>query len=216
MQATDPSVDNSTIFAFEIDTGTITRGSSSTGVSTFPVSSFRIGSAADVPLVAAGIEYDFKYVSSVLVREQDIEDDAIVNRHVKDIDASKVTSGTLNTNRIPNLSANKVTSGTLHADRIPNLSANKVTSDTLHADRIPNLSANKLTSGRLNRARLPAESDPVGKQSFFLPASSLTPKGVSYSIGSTSGVDRRFPRLVFGNSEGDDVEVHAITTVVMG
>ena len=53
------------------------------------------------------------------------------------------------------ISATKITSGTLSADRIPNLSASKITSGTLSADRIPNLSATKITSGRLTTSRLP-------------------------------------------------------------
>ena len=41
------------------------------------------------------------------------------------------------TSKIPNLNANKITSGTLSASRIPNLNANKITSGTLSASRIP-------------------------------------------------------------------------------
>ena len=54
---------------------------------------------------------------------------------------------------VPNLDASKITSGTLGADRIPGLAASKITSGTLGVDRIPSLSTDKLTSGTLGVAR---------------------------------------------------------------
>jgi predicted subunit of tRNA(5-methylaminomethyl-2-thiouridylate) methyltransferase len=74
---------------------------------------------------------------------------------IPNLDASKITTGTLATDRIPNLNANKITEGTLTADRIPNLDANKITTGTLTADRIPNLNANKITEGTLTADRIP-------------------------------------------------------------
>lgn len=47
------------------------------------------------------------------------------------IDTANITSGILNSDRIPNLSADKITTGTLNASRIPNLSADKITSGTV-------------------------------------------------------------------------------------
>ncbi len=55
-----------------------------------------------------------------------------------DLDASNVSSGTLNANRVPDLNANKITEGTLGSNRIPNLNANKITIGELDADRIGN------------------------------------------------------------------------------
>jgi len=49
------------------------------------------------------------------------------------IDNTKIT---LDTNEIPNLDAGKITSGSLGADRIPNLSADKITSGTFSDARI--------------------------------------------------------------------------------
>ena len=46
---------------------------------------------------------------------------------------------------IPNLNASKITAGTLGADRIPNLNASKITAGTLGADRIPTLSTSKIS-----------------------------------------------------------------------
>ncbi len=70
------------------------------------------------------------------------------------IDSAHITSGTINSARIPNLSANKITSGTLNANNvtITNLTvdAAQITSGTIATARIPNLSADKITSGTIN------------------------------------------------------------------
>jgi len=66
---------------------------------------------------------------------------------------------------IPNLDASKITTGSLSADRIPGLAANKITTGTFDDARMPstvlnsnvdltNLSATNLTSGTVNIARL--------------------------------------------------------------
>ena len=60
---------------------------------------------------------------------------------VPNLDASKITSGTINASRMPNLDAGKVNSGSFSTSRIPNLSASKITSGTLNAARIPDLSS---------------------------------------------------------------------------
>ena len=60
---------------------------------------------------------------------------------VPNLDASKITSGTINASRMPNLDAGKVNSGSFSTSRIPNLDAGKITSGTLNAARIPNLSS---------------------------------------------------------------------------
>ncbi len=69
------------------------------------------------------------------------------------IDATSITSGLLDANRIPNLSANKITTDTFNVARIPTLTADKI--PTLTADKIPNLSANKITTDTFNVARIP-------------------------------------------------------------
>ena len=60
---------------------------------------------------------------------------------IPNLDASKITSGTINASRMPNLDAGKVNSGSFSTSRIPNLDAGKITSGTLNAARIPNLSS---------------------------------------------------------------------------
>lgn len=73
---------------------------------------------------------------------------------ITNLNASNVSSGTLNASRIPNLNASKVTAGAFHVDRIPALPASKVTSGTFAADRIPSLNASILGSGTVPAARL--------------------------------------------------------------
>jgi len=75
--------------------------------------------------------------------------DQIDAANIPSLAASKITSGTFNTDRIPSLAASKITSGTLDGARIPNLNASKITAGTLSTSRIPNLSTDKLTSGTL-------------------------------------------------------------------
>lgn len=77
-----------------------------------------------------------------------------ISNGVLNVDAARITSGTIATARIPNLSADKITAGTIHVDRIPSLSADKITVGTLNADRIPNISASKITSGTINASNV--------------------------------------------------------------
>ena len=74
---------------------------------------------------------------------------------IPSLDAGKITSGTFSSDRIPNLDAGKITSGTFGTDRIPNLDASKTTSGTFSSDRIPGLDASKITSGQLDSGRIP-------------------------------------------------------------
>ena len=54
-----------------------------------------------------------------------------------DLNAIKITTGTLAVARIPNLNASKITTGTLAVARIPNLDASKMTTGQLAVDRLP-------------------------------------------------------------------------------
>jgi hypothetical protein len=75
---------------------------------------------------------------------------------VQNVDAGKMTTGTLNAGRIPNLDAGKITTGSFAAARIPSLDASKVTSGAFDAARIPSLDASKITTGVFNAARIPS------------------------------------------------------------
>lgn len=94
--------------------------------------------------------------------------------NVTNLNASSITTGTLDINRIPNLTADKITSGTLNAnlinvtnlnasnitvgtltaERVDGLPASKITSGTFSVNRIPNLSADKITTGQLSANRI--------------------------------------------------------------
>jgi len=68
-----------------------------------------------------------------------------------DVDGTvNATTFTGDGSALENLSADKITTGTLNVDRIPDLSADKITTETLNADRIPNLSADKITGGTID------------------------------------------------------------------
>jgi len=56
--------------------------------------------------------------------------------------------------QIPNLDAGKITTGTLATAQIPNLDAGKITTGTLATAQIPALDAGKITTGTLADARL--------------------------------------------------------------
>jgi hypothetical protein len=88
--------------------------------------------AVGQPLVAAG-SGDNLVVAGRLTANEFAGNGAALS----DLDASKITSGTLSAARIPGLDAGKITTGTLGADRIPGLDAGKITSGTLADARLP-------------------------------------------------------------------------------
>jgi len=74
---------------------------------------------------------------------------------IPNIDAGKITSGTLADARIPSLNASKINAGTFAAAQIPALDAGKITTGALGVDRIPSLDAGKITTGTLGSDRIP-------------------------------------------------------------
>ncbi|SVD42986.1 uncharacterized protein METZ01_LOCUS395840, partial [marine metagenome] len=83
-------------------------------------------------------------------------------REVTEVDAAKITTGTIPEARITSLAASKLT-GTvdnarisLDAAEIPNLAASKITTGELANDRVAALPASKITSGTVDVARLPS------------------------------------------------------------
>lgn len=75
------------------------------------------------------------------------------NIEAGNIDADRITSGTLSTGRIPNLNADKITSGYLSAARIESgsLNANVIGAGTINAGviTVSNISATNITTGTL-------------------------------------------------------------------
>ena len=102
---------------------------------------------------------------------------------VLNVAAANITSGTIDTARIPNLSADKITAGTIHVDRIPSLNADKITVGTLNADRIPNISASKITSGTISTDRLSSSVITTGNFS----SKTLTTGNLSVTNGGNIG-----------------------------
>jgi len=75
---------------------------------------------------------------------------------VQNVDAGKMTTGTLAVGRIPSLDAGKITTGAFNVARIPSLDAAKITTGTFTAAQIPGLDGAKITSGTIAAARLPS------------------------------------------------------------
>lgn len=102
---------------------------------------------------------------------EQIEKQKIIVENLPDIPASKITSGTLNPDRLPvvpnskigDLDASKITTGTFYESRIPTLDASKIGSGTIGIVRLPDipaskieeLPAEKITSGTFNESRIP-------------------------------------------------------------
>jgi hypothetical protein len=87
--------------------------------------------------------------------------------NLQNLNAANITSGTLNSNRVPALDASKITFGALDPNRVPNLDASKIASGTLDVNRLPNHDASKITSGTLADARLSGDVARRGGGNFF-------------------------------------------------
>lgn len=77
---------------------------------------------------------------------------------VQNVDAGKMTSGTLVLARIPLLPASKIDTagGAFNVAQIPNLDAAKTTTGVFATARIPGLNASWITAGTIDAARLPS------------------------------------------------------------
>lgn len=122
---------------------------------------------------------------------------AVTNIKVSAVDASKITTGTLDQDRLPStINANKivsVSSSTIEAAAVPSIDASKITTGTLGTSRIPDLSAAKITSGTLQVAQggtgagtqvgalgnLKAYSDSTGASGYRIFISTTEPGGAT-------------------------------------
>lgn len=93
--------------------------------------------------------------------------------------AADITSGTLNTARIPNLDASKVTSGQFSINRIPGLAASIITSGTMSMSRLPYSTSQTSTSDSLLAT--------IGAANEKLKAHTGTGAEIIVSTGSPSG-----------------------------
>lgn len=106
-----------------------------------------------------------------------------------------VTNYGLSASDIPNLAASKITSGTFNTNRIPSLAASKITSGTFDAARIPTLAIGTKTSGTLAVSRGGTNATSFADKSVIvsqdsgtdtLAAKAMTTNG-SLLIGGSSG-----------------------------
>ncbi|MCK9494157.1 MAG: hypothetical protein M0R75_01495 [Dehalococcoidia bacterium] len=72
--------------------------------------------------------------------------------------ASIITAGTLDSDRIPGLDAAKITGGVLDSARIPNLTPTKIVGGVFDAAQIPSLPASRITEGTFDSARIAEDS----------------------------------------------------------
>ncbi|MFZ4576323.1 MAG: beta-propeller fold lactonase family protein, partial [Phycisphaerales bacterium] len=80
----------------------------------------------------------------------------------------------VNGSGLENLDASKITTGTLAAAQIPNLDASKITTGTLATAQIPNLDASKITTGTLADARLSTNVALLGSNQTFTGTTNFT------------------------------------------
>lgn len=115
--------------------------------------------------------------------------------------------------------ASKITSGTFNVDRIPNLPTSKITSGVLDSSRIPNLDAAKITSGIVSRiSRIDAAADGNGGQSLVgytsganIHASTVTDGSTSIYNGITDGADKS---IAIRNKDSENHVVGQFRTVI--
>ncbi|MFW0784501.1 hypothetical protein AAFP35_08250 [Gordonia sp. CPCC 206044] len=126
--------------------------------------------------------------------------------------AADITSGTLDSTRVPNLDAGKITTGTLGINRVPTgttsstvcigndarlsdartptahtHSAADITSGTLAAAQVPNLDATKIATGTLDAARIPPVTSAMITNGTIVNADISTSAGIQLSKLSTTG-----------------------------
>lgn len=139
------------------------------------------------------------------------------------IAAARITSGTLDSARIPNLSADKITTGTMSANRISggtidannvtinNLNASKITGGTLNGNNVnvTNLNASNIKAGSINASNgITIGGFTIGNYSLY---GNTNHGEMNIQRGSSASVD--FPanggRLMLGSTANNGV---ALTT----
>lgn len=73
----------------------------------------------------------------------------------QNVDAGKITTGTIAVARLPTIDAAQTGTGTFAVARIPSLDTSKITTGIFNIARIPDFDAAKITTGTIAAARLP-------------------------------------------------------------
>jgi hypothetical protein len=129
------------------------------------------------------------FTATGLVDGNDLANNAIVNRHIESLSASKINAGTINAAviSVTNLNASNITAGSINASAISvtNLNASNIVAGTITGRTI----TNGTTFTVSDTGVMTATSGRVG--GFQLGNGDLT--------GSTSGSGGILPRIIFGN-----------------
>jgi len=135
--------------------------------------------------------YDSDNHNAILIGTRDnIDDDYVTQFRVRYDGSVYMRNATITGNStiasacIPDLNASKITAGTLDVDRIPNISAGKITSGTISTDR---LSSSVITTGNFSSKTLSTGNLTV-TNGATIGAWTVTSTGALYAVSGDIGV----------------------------
>ena len=141
---------STTINGNKITTGTITADKVSSDIITTNNFSAQNINASNITSGTLNVDR----INAKSITADKIEDKGITNTKIADstITNTQIADNTISTEKINNINADKITAGTINASNvsITNLNADNITAGTLNVARIPNLNANKITAGQLS------------------------------------------------------------------